>query len=406
MKTSDTLGLKDFISKSFHRQEKASATSLKDLFLERINSLNIKRTQAEKLLGIQKRSLDAILNGEGKQLDFINVLKVCEFLKYDLNKMIPDLLSYQGHKKISELSRVNKLSFILENFDIKTLKDTEFIDDKNDVDHILERVLHFFAFESIYEFEEYQKRYENTLFSATRRNFIDKARKFPIISALRYFELINNPNTYSRELLKDLIPKIKPYSRDVENGLHIVCRSLYHHGVTVLIQEKFPCAQFKGATMLVNKKPCIVLTDLDKKYPDLWIALLHELYHVLFDLDEIQKYTYHLSHSGELELINEQQPNDFANDFFFSYEMFRQIKSFIHVPYKVEKFAKERSIHSCFVYRGYQHFVDNVEQKKYWGAFKEFFPKIYNIKNINPLRWNKAGLSDHVENTKKAMKLK
>lgn len=112
-----------------------------------------------------------------------------------------------------------------------------------------------------------------------------------------------------------MIVKIKPYSQDITNGLLTVCRALYNIGVTVIFQNYLTTTQVRGATFIINEKPSVVITDFNKNYPTLWFTLLHELNHVLFDFDTIEKSSYHLSDDNDLFLI-EDQANTFCKKFF------------------------------------------------------------------------------------------
>ncbi|MBK9196716.1 MAG: hypothetical protein IPO17_17385 [Flavobacteriales bacterium] len=102
-------------------------------------------------------------------------------------------------------------------------------------------------------------------------------------SAYQYFVEVANPNEYDRDALKELVTKIRPYTRDVENGLLTVARALYSVGVTVITSHTCR-TPVRGATFRVNGKPCIALSDFRKSYATVWFALMHELNHVLFDL--------------------------------------------------------------------------------------------------------------------------
>lgn len=97
-----------------------------------------------------------------------------------------------------------------------------------------------------------------------------------------------------------------------------VARALYKIGITVIFQPSIQKLQIKGATFACNGKPCIVLSDLNKRYPTLWFVLLHELYHVLYDFDEISERNYHVSEedSSDLFLLDEISPDEFARDFY------------------------------------------------------------------------------------------
>jgi len=64
---------------------------------------------------------------------------------------------------------------------------------------------------------------------------------------------------------------------------------LFNIGITIVFQPSLPKTQIRGATFLINDKPCIVITDFNKNYATIWFALIHELHHVLFDLETIDK---------------------------------------------------------------------------------------------------------------------
>ena len=92
----------------------------------------------------------------------------------------------------------------------------------------------FFSFPSIYD---YTKDSIFPAFSKTKRDSNELIRSFWIKSAYIQFKQINNPNEYRREILvNDLIHKIKPYTRDLQNGLLTVARALFNIGITVIFQ--------------------------------------------------------------------------------------------------------------------------------------------------------------------------
>lgn len=361
---------------------------LHQLFEARTTQLGITMTQASELLSIERKSLLSLLTGESKQPNMLNVLKVAEFLEISLNNVLKSILSKQSPENIASLQSANKMTFLAKNFDIDKLYKEKFITAKNDTDSIINRVISYYGFREMQEYEDYEKNLSAILFSQPKRNFTDRMRDFAIKSAYRLFELIDNPNTYNREILKDLIPKIKPYSRDVENGLYIVCKALYNHGITVIFQKHLTTSQYRGATFIVNNKPCIVLTDLNKSYPTVWFALLHELYHVLFDYDIIATWGYHLTGEPSLVLINEEQADDFAQNFFFGIDMFNYIKPHINNQIMVDRYAKQNSIDPSFVYRGFQFFSKLYDKKDYWKAFHQFMPELSTAtKKLNPMSW-------------------
>jgi Zn-dependent peptidase ImmA (M78 family) len=177
-----------------------------------------------------------------------------------------------------------------------------------------------------------------------------------------------NPYDYDRNELLNLLPKIRPYTQDVETGLLTVVKALFRIGVTVIYQPYLKAIQVRGATMVINGKPCIVLTDYLNRYTTLWHTLIHELHHVLYDLEEIEKRDFHLSGQPDLFLINENKADEFARQYLFSVERSRQIFPFINDDVIVKKFTDSAQVHSSFAYA---YYLFDLTQKGYsnaWGS--------------------------------------
>lgn len=360
-------------------------TSLKQLFQERLQDTGLSKTQFEKLSNLQRRSLDGILNKTSKQTDIINLLKLGEFLELTFEELLIYHLRDRHSDEIKELQQSMEITFINKYFDLKTLSSLGFVDKDSSIDELKQRICKFFKLDSIYE---YEKELNDVLYSRTKRSFHDKMRDFWIKSSYKYFELINNPNEYSRSDLKDLIPKIKPYTQNVDKGLLTVFRALYNIGVTVVFQPMLPKTQIRGATFLINDKPCIVITDLNKSYPTIWFSLIHELHHALFDLEQLESIRYHLTGEPDLFLMQEDKANQFASQYLISDEKMNYIEPLIHNHLMVSKFAKELQIHPSIIYSQFQ-FRQSDLGNNYWGAFKEYFPSIENAKkNLNVSNWD------------------
>lgn len=376
--------------------------SLRELYEEKLSQLGLSEHQAQKLLDIDKNSLNPLLDGTVKQPNMLTVVKVAGFLELDIDDVLASMIKNLPVESIKKLDKVNKLSFITKNFDIERLYKVGFLENKTDTNYINEKILNFFGFNSIQEYEEYDSDLNAVVFSRTKRKFSDRIRNFAVKSAYRLFELIDNPNDYNREELKEVIPKIKPYCQDVDNGLYIVCRTLFNYGVTVVFQEHLTNSQYRGATFNCNDKPCIVLTDLNKMYPTIWFALLHELYHVLFDFDEISKVGFHLTNEPEIQFVNENDANEFAQDFFFDATQYNFIKPHIHDEFLVKIQAKKWQIHPSFVFRGFQFYNSELEGGNYWGAFQKHFPPIKNaVSKLKPVTWKENKTIPEIANTLK-----
>lgn len=376
--------------------------NIKDVFEKKLIEYNLSRTMALKLLNIDKNVFDDILNGTAKQPNLIHIVKIAEFLDLEVNDFIKIVLKNQSTENISAIDNARKATFIVKNFDVRALIKIGFFERNYTTEDLVNKVLNYFGYTSIKEFET---QLEAPLYSRVRKNHSEKMTDFWIKSAYQTFITINNPNEYNRERLKDLIVKIKPYSQDVSNGLLTVCRALYNVGVTVIFQNYLNTTQVRGATFIINDKPCIVITDFNKNYPTLWFTLLHEINHVLFDYDTIEKSSYHLSDDKDLFLI-EDQANSFARNFFLSEEKFNYIKGYINNPYFVSKFANEIEVHPSIVYSFFTWYQKELYSKNYHAAFREFYPD-YNsaISKLNPITWNESSIKEASEKIKSVLEL-
>lgn len=375
---------------------------IKARFDEKIAEYGITKTKALKLLNIDKDVFEDIVDGTAKQPNLIHIVKVAEFLDVDVDDFIQTVLKNQNTENIAAIDRARKLKFLMKNFEVKALTKLGFFDGSDEVDELVGKVLSYFGYESIREFEE---QLVEPLYSRSKRQFSDKMKDFWVRSAYQTFKLVNNPNDYDRSSLKEVVVNIKPYSRDEKNGLYTVCKALYNIGVTVIFQNYLPTTHARGATFIINDKPCVVITDYLKKYPTIWFTLLHELNHVLFDFETIKKSNYHLSDNEDLFLM-EEKANSFARDYFMPKENFLYIKNYINNHFVVERFAKENEIHSSLVYSFYTWYQDELYGKKYHGAFKEYYPDYKAaVARLNPITWDEESVKQVSEKIKSVFEI-
>ena len=163
-----------------------------------------------------------------------------------------------------------------------------------------------------------------------------------------------NPNEYEREALIDYFPQIRWHSMDVENGLLLVAQALFKLGITLIIVPKFTSdIHVRAATLPYRDKPCIVLTKYTEFYGTLWFSLIHELFHVLYDWEEIQKDQYHITGESNSININEQEADKFARQYLFSDEKMAAIVPHINEFRFVKYFAEQNHIHPAIIYNFY-----------------------------------------------------
>ncbi len=362
------------------------------LFKRRIDELGITQSRAEAMLGIEKKSLNSILNKEAKRVDIITIIKLAQFLNLPVDDFVKVYLQEIPSDQIGNIEKAKKNNFIVQNFDLPQLHKSRFISSKTDYDSIEKRIVKFFGLKSIYDFA---KEVVTPAFSRTKRSSSDLMREFWVQSALSQFKLLENPNKYSREQLIDLIPKIRPYTKNVQKGLVTVVKALFSIGITVIYQESLPNISVRGATFVVDEKPCIVINDLYKRYPTLWFSLMHELHHVLYDFNEIQQVKYHLT--GEPDLwLKEEKANDFAREYLFNKQRSKYIKPFINEAVLVREYADTAQIHPSIIYNFYMYDSNS------WGKFKNQMPNInLAINNLNVNIWESESVEETTERLKK-----
>lgn len=378
--------------------------SLKEIFNVRLDELDLSQKQAQTLLGMEYRGIAGILNRTASRVDVVSLIKLSQFLGITVDDMLSHYYANEmRNETIGQIELAKKHSFIASQFDLTNLRKSKFITGRLTVDEIEKRITKFFGIRDIYE---YQKIFSDPAFSRTRGASKDSMRGFWVRSAFVHFKKINNPTAYERDTLVDLMPKIKPYTQDVEQGLLTVVRALYNVGVTVIYQPHLPTVQVHGATFVVDGKPCIVLTDVYKNYPTLWFALLHELHHVLYDYDEISKRTYHLTGEQDLFLIQEDKANSFAREYLFSKENTKYIAALINEEFLVKQYAQENQIHESIIYSFYLHDQKQRGVENAWAnvRLKQFIPlSTEAVKDINTNVWEKETIEESINAIKETI---
>ncbi|NRF37446.1 ImmA/IrrE family metallo-endopeptidase [Pedobacter foliorum] len=368
--------------------------SLKTLFESKLQQYGLTTNQAEKLLSMQKRTLEGILDKSAKRVDVVNLLKLGQFLGLNTEALFKIYLNEASHDIIGELEDAKKKSYIVANFDLKNLYKAGFIQSKTDFDEIENRIINFFGLGSIYE---YATKSYIPAFSRTKRSGNLLMKEFWVRSAYTHFEKINNPNPFNREALVDLIPKIRPYTMNVESGLKIVSQALFNAGVTVIYQPHLPTTQVRGATFCINSKPCIVLTDLNQRYASIWFALMHELYHVLYDLEEIEKQVFHLTGEPDLFLLQEDQANEFSREYLFGKDKVKYIGVYIDNPMLVKEYAKKSQVDPSLVYTYYCFDTEAEGKGSYWAKYHSYQPDVKTaLRELNVNTFDKDSIDDTI----------
>lgn len=382
-----------FIEDVFSELSGNELEPLNTIFEKRIEKLDLSYRQLETILGIDRKSINNILSNETKKINVSNLIKIGAFLEMTFPEILKAFTAQMPKEDISEIGRVIRLTYIFENFDLKNLKTMGFISSITDLDKIEERIKTFFGLKDIFNYSKDI----GAAFSKVNKNYNNKMLDFWNKSAFAFFEKINNENDYDRERVIQIIPSIRPYSQDVKNGLRIVSRALFELGITVAFQPYLPTTQVRGATFVVNGKPCIVITNRNKNYATLWFALMHELYHVLFELDKVERSVFHLTGELNLEFVDEEAANSFARKYFLSEEKSRYIFPFIRDHVIVDRYAKKNKIHPSLIYNFYCYDQQILKSKNFWGAYNKHMPGTeYATKKLNSDIWGFSTLEEGV----------
>ena len=389
------------LSEIYELLAKDQSKSLVHTIEERLDALDVSQRQVSEAIGVQRRTLQRILEGEAQKIDLLTVLKISQFLDIDIKEISQLYVAGLSSTNIGELERARKAGFIMRHFDLDVLKRIEFISDVTDFEHIEKRIKDFFQLSSI---DEYANEVAYSLFSKTRNKSCDKMTKFWIGSAYKQCAEIGNPNPFDRQMLLQIIPRLRVLTRDEEHGLVQAVRALYQAGVTVVVQGYVSKIQIRGATFLVNSKPCIVISDYNKRLDTIWFTLMHELYHVMKDLDAIQKLGFHTTkEEGQrvIDFVNEDLANSFASEFLVPSDKVKFIRAFLDVASLVDSYASKWGIHSAILYGMHlsKHGEDYLKFRKRIPApdalLRAFFA----------YPWNQESLTETAQNLKETIYL-
>jgi HTH-type transcriptional regulator/antitoxin HigA len=350
----------------------ADSPSLSTLIEKRREDLGLSVKGASEVLGIPRSSYDRLITGALQKPDVLTALKLAHFLDISVEEVIKMFAaSVMPAADFKEVERVKEASFIIKNFDVPKLRKIGFIDSL-DYTAIRDRIVEYFGLSSLYE---YGTESAAVLFSRAKTTVEDKMMSFWIMSAYKQFKRIDNPHTFDLQRVEQLATQMKQFSRKEKTGLLTVMRALYNAGVTVITQKSLPNTSVQGGTFIVNKKPCIVITDHFKSYPLLWITLMHELGHVIFHMDKLAILKFHLSDGVEDLLLMEPQADRFAQHMLLSPRKLEYISNYIGLESYVSTYAEQNSIHPSIIYHMYAKQLSDQGDRTGWQYYNRFLTK-------------------------------
>ncbi|MFB9865653.1 ImmA/IrrE family metallo-endopeptidase [Rufibacter immobilis] len=364
--------------------------TLKELFERKVGELRLAPTAAYNIIGIQSRTIKGILNGSQKVVDITNLTKIANFLQLPREKVVALFLDAVEKNFPTYNISPEKIEFIKSNFDLAVLRKSGLIDNITDFEQIEKRIVARLGLRSIFEYRKpsIDVAFSSGLFKPEN----DLTRSFWVQSALACFNEIDNPYPYDREELIKVFPKIRRHSMNVERGLLEIIRALYKIGITVIYQPPLQKLQLRGATFSNNNKPCIVLTNYVGFYATLWFALIHELYHVLFDWEEIKANKYHLTDDSNEQLSvreREAEADDFAREYLFSKQKTADVRPYINNSVYVEKFAADNHVHPSLIYV-FNAFDAPKGNRMVWAIARKNSPEIEECTKALDIPWERS----------------
>jgi transcriptional regulator with XRE-family HTH domain len=382
--------------------------NLRDLFDKRVYELGLSERDVRRMLKIEYRTINGIIDGTQKRGDISSFKKLAAFLNMPLDEFLEMHSSLVEANSSDKNTITNKKKFIKDNFDLAVLKKAGFINSITDFEEIEKRLISYFNLSSIFE---YEKRSFNTAFSAptitARKPEIveekiaksNPTRDFWLTSAKTLATKIDNPYSYDRKSLIDFFPQIKWFSTNEDLGLVNVIKSLFRIGITVIFQPTLSILYLRGATLSVNGKPVVVLTDYKGFYPTIWHALVHELYHVLFDWEKINsKQAFRVTNDNEEIVTMEEdgiEADDFARKYFFSKEKSKEVSRFIYNEQYIKNVAKDNNVHSSIIH-AYHAFDNGATDRMAWARARRSIPDakkcVYRVANY----WDNAKPLDEI----------
>ncbi len=341
-------------------------TLLRQHFETRLELLGITLNQFCEGYEMASRAINSILDGNFKFLDPISLLKVANFLNTTSDEILKECVSYMPANTQIQLDDSKKRTYILDNFNLPGLKKDGVISTIKDFGHIEKCLLRTFGLNNIYEYSELDK--SMGLFSSLKVTLKDARPKKQFKNkATKICSYLINNNEYEQDNLKEIFPKIRAYSLDLETGLLKLIKDLYNLGITVIIHPSISFSGARGLTIASNGKPSIILTDIGKKYSTLWFALLHELYHVFFDWQDIIDGRLHVSDEEDFISEKEVKANEFAREYMFPKKRMQEVIPIISNPIAVKDYAIQSQVHYSIIYDNYCY--DNPDKYSLYSRF-------------------------------------
>ncbi|TKG88243.1 hypothetical protein EYV94_27295 [Puteibacter caeruleilacunae] len=360
------------------RIKSSSKKSIRELLVDYMETNSLSNKQVYTILAMDKNSFTDFLAGKTTSLKVHHLLKMMSLLGIQDHELVDLCLNGMEEDEIDRINATKRTSFIINNFDIQGLKKEGFLKGISDYSEIEKKIVSFFGLNTIFEYNKATSNF--SLFSKSKIS-VEEQKKQKMINfwlkcSQATFEYIDNPYDYNEDLLIQLTKKIKTFTTDIRNGFFTIIDVLFKIGVTVIVEPYLTRTTSYGVTMMVNSKPCIIITDQGKRYDKLWFTLLHEIYHILNDFEFIHKTKYHISGDQEGDIfVSEEDADKFASQALVGKQSLAIASKVINYPFKINQMAERLQIHPCIIYGQYLDNLPKAMQSKEFPKYQKFLPK-------------------------------
>ena len=166
------MGNRDVMHEIYHLLAYPTSKKLGEIISEKIRETGLPDYQIAQILGIPKttfaRLIGAIEAGNIQKMDFYDVLKMCQFLGLGIEEISQFYVASLQPEHVGELERARVASFLVQNFDLKGLKEIGFIDSVTDIPAIQQRITTYFNLDSIFQ---YKGQLAMVMYSRQRKSF-------------------------------------------------------------------------------------------------------------------------------------------------------------------------------------------------------------------------------------------
>jgi HTH-type transcriptional regulator / antitoxin HigA len=372
------------ILRNINNNERFLDLSIAEMLNKYMDENNLNEYSLATLLSINRKTLKSILSGE--DFKFSYGLRISALLNISDDNLIKGFVKQLENEDLNNINIIKKASYIIDNFDLQELKSSKIISNTTNYLVIEKEICSFLGIKDIIEYSSMP--IKNPLFSKSnirvRPSKEKKMQDFWIKTNLLSFTKIANPNHYDRDLLIEFLKRIKSFTTNLEDGFAQAQFVLYKIGITTIVQSYLSKTKAYGVSMLVNDKPCIVITDMGKQYYKLWLTLLHELYHILEDYEYLKTTSYHISDIENRDLfLSEESADAFAREIFVPNDKIEILNQIINNPIKVQNLATKLGIHKSMLYGIYLDNLNKNVQSKEFAKYRSELPKSSKaIKNI------------------------